>query len=104
MCSEQGCLIVSADGSRGLVTHSLLTSLHQLPVLENKDVGLNELLVSYSFNLIGRHIINVHCPSYHLVLFFIVLDAIFSDFACFVCFVVYIYFLSPGPSFPFPGP
>lgn len=45
LCSEQHCIILSADNSCGLSTHSLATCF----LSENKDLALNELLVSYSF-------------------------------------------------------
>ncbi|KAK2498551.1 hypothetical protein MC885_019888 [Smutsia gigantea] len=51
LCIEQGRVIVSADSSHGLITRSLMTSISQLPVLEDRNLKLNELLVSYSFNV-----------------------------------------------------
>lgn len=42
-CCEQGCVTSSADSSHGLIIHFLVTSVSHLPVLENRNLKLNEI-------------------------------------------------------------
>lgn len=102
LCIEQGCVVVSAVSSHGLIAHSLVTSVSQLLVSEKRNLKLNELLVSYSFNVKQRYVIGYTWPLLSPSSFSLLYLMCLFRFFCFGGFFFFVLF--PILSFLLLGP